>query len=399
MEKNVLDSVDPQRLGRALQAARKRKGMTQEEAANVLDVARTTVVAIEQGERRIKAGELLKLAQVYGRQLSDLVAGASLVPMPQYRGPALETQQDREAIEPFIDEFDERCRQYLGLEQLTGMPLVRSYPRSYETKGLAVDTAAEGIAIQERSRLGLGDGPLPALRDLLEQDVGIRIFFLELPPRYSEMYWCTEELGACMAINRQHPEERRRWSMSHAYLHFLTSRYKAEVSLLDSYHRKPESERLADAFAQYFLMPTSGLTRRFADIKSASGKFTVSDLCSLAHYYGVSLEAFALRLEGMGLLDTGTWDELQAKGFKVREAQTQLGLVPLSGRDDRLPARFVTLAVEAYEQALITEGRFAHLLGKSIVEARELAQTLHPEDLPTDDIQVAALTISGSESH
>ena len=73
MESNILDSIDMRQIGKELQDARKHRGMTQEAAAEVLGVARTTITAIEKGERRIKAGELIKLARAYGRQVSDFV--------------------------------------------------------------------------------------------------------------------------------------------------------------------------------------------------------------------------------------------------------------------------------------------------------------------------------------
>ena len=73
MDSNILDTIDMKVLGRELQQARVRKGLTQEEAAKVIDVARTTITAIEQGTRRIRSGELIKLAQAYNSQVSDFV--------------------------------------------------------------------------------------------------------------------------------------------------------------------------------------------------------------------------------------------------------------------------------------------------------------------------------------
>ena len=65
--------MDIIQLGIELQAARKQAGLTQEQAALIIGVARTTMTAIESGERRIKEGELIKLAGAYGRQLSDFL--------------------------------------------------------------------------------------------------------------------------------------------------------------------------------------------------------------------------------------------------------------------------------------------------------------------------------------
>ncbi len=78
MDTNILDTIDMRELGKGLQQARIKQGMTQEDAAKVIDVARTTITAIEKGERRIKAGELIKLAQAFGRQVSDFVAAIIL---------------------------------------------------------------------------------------------------------------------------------------------------------------------------------------------------------------------------------------------------------------------------------------------------------------------------------
>ncbi|MEQ8961504.1 MAG: ImmA/IrrE family metallo-endopeptidase [Coleofasciculus sp. C2-GNP5-27] len=74
--------------------------------------------------------------------------------------------------------------------------------------------------------------------------------------------------------NADHPEERRRWSLAHGYLHFLAHRRKPVLDFEGQYKRMPESERLAEAFPKYFLMPTSGLLKRFNDMYRANGKFT-----------------------------------------------------------------------------------------------------------------------------
>jgi len=61
-------------------------------------------------------------------------------------------------------------------------------PPEYRISGLPISHAAEGLASQERNRLGLGDGPIPILRDLLEQEVGLRIFYLPLCPSHFQQF-------------------------------------------------------------------------------------------------------------------------------------------------------------------------------------------------------------------
>jgi Zn-dependent peptidase ImmA (M78 family)/DNA-binding XRE family transcriptional regulator len=384
---NVLDSIDPRRLGDLLQQARKKMGMTQADAARVIDAARTTLVAIEKGERRLKPNELIQLARAYGRSVSDFVRPTPAIePFEvQFRAVYHRQEQEELQINPVIEHFEQLCRNYLELEQIMDAPMTRTYPPEYRCNTLPLEAAAENIALAERQRLGLGDGPLPQLRDILELNVGIRVFYLKMPPKYSEIYSYDPQLGACMAINQNHYEERRRWSMAHGYLHFLAHRHKPVLDFDGQYQRRPESEQLAESFPKYFLMPTSGLLRRFNDMSSVHGKFTTTNLFTLANYYGVSLEALALRMEGMALLRTGTWDRLRDRGIKVRKVQQDLGLQETAHRSDQLPVHYQHLAIDALEQGKITEGRFADFLEVDRLEARRIAEELRNHSSGIDD--------------
>jgi DNA-binding XRE family transcriptional regulator len=59
--------IDPVTLGARLKSARETAGLTQNQVADELSIARTTVVAIEKGERRVKPTELVALASFMGR--------------------------------------------------------------------------------------------------------------------------------------------------------------------------------------------------------------------------------------------------------------------------------------------------------------------------------------------
>ena len=381
-----MDNVDMRELGNRLQHARKRRGLTQADAAEVLGVARTTITAIEKGERRVDAEELIKLADAYGRPVSDFVADRPYIkPLDvQFRAAIRRSDAEEDKISGVIQDWEDLCRDYLELEKIVGAPLARNYSPEYQVEKIRIDAAAESIALRERSRLGLGDGPIPLLRDMLEQEVGLRIFFLEMPAKFSEMYAYEENLGGCLAVNVNHPEARRRWSLAHGYLHFLAHRQMPVFHYEGQYQRVPESERLADAFAMHFLMPTSGIVKRFSAYKS-SGKFTPADLCTLAHYYGVAVEALVHRLESLDLLPTGTWEKLMHRGFRVRKAQAELGLSEIPQRPDLVPLHYQHLAIEAFDQGLITEGRFARLLRVDRLEARRVAAALREHSSGIND--------------
>ena len=65
--------TDPRILGLRLQEARKARGMTQQGAAEALGVSRPTYIAIEKGERVVQPPELIRLAELYGRSVHDLL--------------------------------------------------------------------------------------------------------------------------------------------------------------------------------------------------------------------------------------------------------------------------------------------------------------------------------------
>jgi len=382
MAADVLEKIDPREIGQNLRIAREQRGLRQADAARIIDVARTTLTAIEQGKRRVKIDELTKLAHAYGRSVGDFAR-----PRPparefrvQFRGPSQSIQAKQGQILQSKSEFQELCRDYLELEGIAGAPLIRRYPPVYMINGIAVDRAAEGVATQERNRLGLGDGPLPILRVILEQDVGFRIFYMPFADSgFSEMYYYDEELGACLAINQNHPEERRRWSLAHGYAHFLVHRFQPVVYFEEAYQR----EQFADYFANYFLMPTSGLTRRFNNLLQSKDKPTIGDLCVLANYYGVSLSALVRRLEDLNFAPKGTWERLRDRGFRVRQAQAELGLPPIPEQGHLLPLRYQYLAVEAFEEGKISEGMLAKFLRVDRLEARRVTYSLskHTSDV------------------
>src|SRR5438876_10977583 len=119
MSTNILETIDMRNLGKELQAARRSRGMTQEEAARVIDVTRTTMTAIKKGERRVRANELIRLAQAYGRQISDFVR-----PRPQFdlmsvrlREPAWLSEDDQKLLEQSAEVLRDLARDYLELEQ------------------------------------------------------------------------------------------------------------------------------------------------------------------------------------------------------------------------------------------------------------------------------------------
>ncbi len=379
MIQELLQSVDPRTIGHRIQELRKAKRLTQQDVANLLGVARTTITAVENGRRQLQPREMVRLCDSWGLSVNELLRQREVVDnfVPQLR--AVFDAHNSVDMDTVIEEFRLLCENYLELEMLCTSRLLQKEPPVHDIQGIPVDQAAEDVAAAERHRLGLGNGPILQLRELLESDVGLRVFYLGMPSQVAGMFVYQQRLGGCIAVNSNHPEERRRWTLAHEYAHFLVDRFQTHVTYVSPSRRTPAVERFADGFAAHFLMPTVSVRRRFHDIRrSRQGDITPADLCTFAHAYDVSFEALVRRLESLDLLRPGTWERLKNAGFKVREAQKLLGLSPRdrSGSCQSLPLRYQHLAAEAYERGDLSEGEFARFLRVDRVEARQLAHML-----------------------
>jgi Zn-dependent peptidase ImmA (M78 family)/DNA-binding XRE family transcriptional regulator len=371
--------LDPRVLGERLKRARVKASLTQGDVADKLNLARTTLVAIEKGERTPKSEEWDAFRKLYGIKLNVLIGleGVDVPLEPQFRA-ALKDNECQDALDA-ASKLETFASYYITLEKMLGMRTIHAYPPTYTIAfdGINPEQAGEEVADEERNRLGLGSAPISHLRNLLEEEVGLRIFFFKMGSKVSGIFAFNNEVGGCVGINRYHPLERCRWTLAHEYGHFLTTRFEPDLNLESSRWGTTRNERLVDSFAANFLMPRSAVNRRFSEIVSSkSSGFSLADLLGLADYFFVSVQAMCLRLEQLRRLTAGTWDSIKQQGFKVETARNNLGLGQHSKDEHCFPLRYRLLARSAYEQDLITEGQLARFLDTDRLGAREELEAL-----------------------
>lgn len=360
-------------LGARIREARRSRGISQAQAAEGLGISRPTLIAVELGRRQPTASELVDMARIYGRQVHDLVRDTPPVEALSARfrlasGTEAETRHAVEIMQRVADNVVE-------LEELMGTRPTRPWPSMYNTSDLPLDIAAQQVADAERRRLGLGNGPIPKLREVMEDEYGIRVFALDLPRRIAGLFAVAEPIGACVGLNARHPHERQRWTLAHELGHFLMHRNNPEVTPVDT--GKGRDEKLAEIFASHFLVPDEGLIRRFQGARqSRGGAFTPVELLQMAAHYEVSAQAMAIRLEEARLVASGWWDSLVARGLRVHEAQAQIGLDRVHSDHELLPLRSRYLAVEALLDGSLSEGRLARTFNTDRVSAREKVRLL-----------------------
>ncbi len=65
--------MDSSKLGMIVKLLRETRQMSQEDLANLMEMSRTTVVNIEKGKRKLSAAELMRVAEIFGLTLDQLV--------------------------------------------------------------------------------------------------------------------------------------------------------------------------------------------------------------------------------------------------------------------------------------------------------------------------------------
>ena len=380
-----------------LREARRARGLSQEEVAAELGVSRPTLVNVEQGRRAPRPEELVTLARLYGRRVHELTRVSHPVQSVTARFRSTDGAVDDDTAAA-VDDLQRLADDIVALEESLGASTSRRYPEPYDTTDLPLDLAAQQVAEAERQRLDLGDGPLLRLRQVLEDDVGLRVFAVTLAPTVAGLFAMAEPAGACVAVNAAHPHERQRWTLAHEYAHFLTTRTEAEVTRLHL-GRTSRDERLADTFAAHFLMPSTGVTRRFQNLRRSRGTFTTAELLQMAATYEVSAEAMAHRLEGLRLVGAGWWDWLKDQGLRVEEARAVVGLPALARDIQVMPTRVQYLAVDAYLDDRLSEGQLSSLLRLDRLAVRRLVATLSSSfDVDSRGDRVETLWSRGAEA-
>ena len=371
--------ISSEKLGERIADTRKHAGLTQAELAEKVALARTTIVAVEKGERRPTNDELVRLAAALGVPLHDLLRERASIGHVSPRFRMARTGASAADQEMAVAELERLGRRYVDLERLNGLsripaPLesLQSY-RARPGERMEMRTLGADAARAVRSALGLGDAPALNIEERLEMEAGLRIFHVDLPAAVGAVFAWSDELGALVGLNRKQPHERRRLSLAHETGHFLRDRESGDVLILDgSPSRADPSETFADAFALEFLLPSGGLSRAFNDRVRANGtSFYIADLIALADLYLVSFEALTRRLEELRLIPSGTFERLKLRRVRPEETRRELGLArPVARPPQRFPTRYVSLAVQVFDQDELSEGDLAEYLDTDRVTAR-----------------------------
>ncbi|MDP2079859.1 MAG: XRE family transcriptional regulator [Pseudotabrizicola sp.] len=382
--------LSDQEIGERLRIAREGARITQAAAAEAIGAARTTVVALEQGQRRVRTDELQKLAALYGTSANALLRRESIhIDMiPRFR--KLTMTADEAALDA-VKLLNDLVRAEVELENALGVSRYRNYPPERPVLPGNIRQQAELDAQELRAWLGLGSGPCLDIISLLELQLGIRVFLRPLHGSISGLFAFDEISGASILLNSNHPPSRLIQTALHELAHFISARHQPDV-LAEGDNRQSREEIYADAFARCFLMPARPVRERFLEITAGQSHFTRRHIILLAHAFGVSREALTRRLEELELAKKGTWNWFVSNGgISDDHAREVLGdtadLAAFRNEARRtVPLRVSLLAREAWKRDIYSEGQLARLLRLDRYELRTLLDGTDNEEREANEL-------------
>ena len=383
-----LSQLSPAHVGSRLRTAREAAGMTQATAAALVGLARTTLVAVEKGERRARTRELQRLARAYSTTVNTILRreAAFVEFAPRFRKLASGTESHCSEAAQLLERL---VRAEVELESLLGVRRSFNYPPERPLLGGDVVRQAEQDATELRHWLGLGLAPVRDMLSLLELDLGLRAYVRPLAAEVSGLFAFEDTCGACVLLNAKHSAGRRNQTAAHGLGHFMSSRGTPSIMRAERPGKSPK-ERYADVFGRTFLTPVRTVTQRFREITAGSSRLTRQHVIVLARYFGVSPGAMVRRLEEVGVARQGAWEWFQKNGgitdqdvLEAPAGWAAQSVAPVAA--PRLNTlRIDLLAAEAWRTELLSEGQLAALLQLGRVQLRELLDAAEEERSAAD---------------
>lgn len=315
-------------INRRLKYAREQHGLTQAQLTEKLGFKdRQTLAAIEAGQRKVSAEELLRAMQVLSVDLDFLTDGFRLVGEGSFSW-----RVDRKATDELLGKFEERAGRWIAtyrrLGEIQGVRTTVLQPRlALNERSTFEDAAAAGEALGLEWELG--EKPAIALERAIETRLGALLLYVDAPRGISGAACVLPGLNTIL-INRNESEGRRNYDLAHETFHLLTwEQMPPEHREAIQGDRRGKSrhnrvEQLADNFAAALLMPE----RALAPFWQARGNEDINAwLNRTASEFLVSAQALKWRLANLGWLTRADLLDvidarLTANGRPEKEQQT-----------------------------------------------------------------------------
>jgi XRE family transcriptional regulator, fatty acid utilization regulator len=352
-------------ISRRLKHAREKSGLTQAQLSEKLGFKdRQTLAAIEAGQRKILAEEMVEAARALNVDLDYFTDSFRLDGEAKFSW-----RSARNAPSNLLEDFEARAGRWIATYRKLGTrgsaaagPLQYRLPLTERSTFEEARAVAEGLGQQWE----LGEIPALNLEGRLREKLGALVLYVDAPAIISGAACQLPGLNAVL-INRKEPEGRRHYDLAHEAFHLLTWEQMPPAHTETEIPRGGKGKRieqLADNFASALLMPERTLTPRW----QARGEGDIHGwLNTTASELLVTAVALKWRLVQLGWLTKAELSEIK---------DTKLTANGRPKKDQSVPRLFGPEFVERLHTAL-SEGelsvrRAASLLQMTIEDIADL---------------------------
>jgi XRE family transcriptional regulator, fatty acid utilization regulator len=360
--------MNPSTIGTRLKALREERKLSQDDLARVFGFKdRQTVSAIETGERRLSAEELLLAVEKLGASLDYftdpfLLAGEGKF---SWRQSGVSLQQ--------LDAFERVSGRWIAALRALAHQVGRPSPVLRRSLKLTPkSTFEDAMEAGERFAAEFDLGPIPSARlaAVMEEKLDILVLMVDAIDGVSGAACRLPDLDTVL-INRHEVPGRRNFDLAHELFHILTWDTMPPARVEESSeHSKIRVEQLANNFASAVLMPKALLAEHGpwdANGEAAADRNLIARLNDTAEALGVTATALKWRLVAIGALDAGTAKrlpdaKLRNNGRKGGKAKPPL---PFS-------KPFMEVLALAIDEGRLSARRAADLLDTTIDDLSDL---------------------------
>jgi Zn-dependent peptidase ImmA (M78 family)/DNA-binding XRE family transcriptional regulator len=336
--------------GARLNSARKMAGMSMEALAQKAGaiVSKQAISKYEKGKINPSSEVLLALAKALDVKVDYFFrSGKFAIAGIEFRKRSRLTKKEEERIKFQTIDF---IQKYLEIEEILNEASVFENPVTMNLIESHEDI--ERAALEIRKKWNLGNGPVPHLIELLE-DQGFKIFEVEADGLFDGLSGFIENRAIpVIAVYKNGNLVRKRFTIAHEMGHLL----------LDFSNSKNSSfEKLCHAFASALLLPKDVLIE---ELGSRRNKITEWELKKLKGIYGMSMQAIMARAYHLNIISENTWRMFNIyaskNGWRKKEPGSYVGKEKAN--------RFKQLVMYAAAEQIISFSKAAEFLNISLAE-------------------------------
>jgi Zn-dependent peptidase ImmA (M78 family)/transcriptional regulator with XRE-family HTH domain len=350
-------------IGTRLKALREERKLSQDHIARAFGFKdRQTVSAIETGERRLSAEELLTAVQKLGASFDYFTNPFLLVGEGKFSW-----RQSNVALER-LNAFERVAGRWVAANRVLAPEVGRPAPNLRQALKLtSKSTFEEAMAAGERfaGDFKLGAVPAERLAEVMERRLGVLVLMVDAIDGISGAACRLPDLDAVL-INRNEVAGRRHFDLAHELFHILTWDTMPPDHVEDASERsKIRVEQLANNFASAVLMPTAVL-----DQIGPPKADLIPWLNDTAETHKVTATALKWRLVALGRLDP-------TQGNKIPDAALRNNGRDISGREPPplYSKAFMEVIALAIDEGHMSARKAADLLDMTLDDLAQLCAT------------------------